>query len=568
HGLIQARHAMRYSVVTSSFNLWLAALLFATSLSANVHDPKALAADPKTASSAIAPTLAGLGQHHHAITTSSEASQAFFDQGLRLTYAFNHSEALRAFKEAARLDPNNAMAYWGWGLVLGPNINLPMVAEVNEQAFAATQRAITLIDGVQAHEQALINALAARYSPVAPDDRSSLDQRYADAMAAVHAQFPDDADIATLYAAAMMNLSPWDYWKGSGEARKNTKIFLPVLQQVIDSHPEHPGALHYYIHTVEAVHPARGEAAADALAGLMPNAGHMVHMPSHIYMRLGRYADSYKANVNASLADERYVSQCRAQGIYPLNYYPHNLHFMVWSAMFQGRSAEALAAARKVQAKVPKDMQGNAFAAFETFMSQPLYVMVRFADWQGILEEPEPASSNQFMLGVWHYARGMAYANSKQVRRAKGELKQLEKLRKSIADDYFIGFGTAPTLLYIAEELLSGDILAKQRRYDDAIAHIARAVRLEDGLLYNEPPDWYFPTRHVLGAVLLDAGQAGEAETVYWQDLRKNPGNAFSLTGLLQALKAQGKTEAAAEVATELRTALAEADVSLASSRF
>ncbi len=559
---------MRYSIITVSFGLWLAALLYSIALSANVHDPKALAADPKTATTAIAPTLTGLGQHHYPVTTTSEASQAFFDQGLRLAYAFNHSEALRAFKEAARLDPNNAMAYWGWGLVLGPNINLPMVAEVNAQAFAATQRALALIDGAQPRERALINALATRYAPVAPDDRSSLDQRYAQAMAAVHAQFPEDADIATLYAAAMMNLSPWDYWKGSGEPRKNTKLLLPVLQQVIDTHPEHPGALHYYIHTVEAVHPTRGEAAADALAGLMPNAGHMVHMPSHIYMRLGRYADSYEANAKASLADERYVSQCRAQGIYPLNYYPHNLHFMVWSAMFQGRSAEALAAARKVQAKVPKDMQGNAFAAFETFMAQPLYVMLRFANWQDILDEPKPAISNQFMLGVWHYARGIAYANSKQIRRAKSELKPLEKLRKTIADDYFIGFGTAPTLLEIAEELLTGDILAKQRRYDDAIAHVARAVRLEDGLLYNEPPDWYFPTRHVLGAVLLDAGEPREAETVYWQDLRKNPGNAFSLTGLQQALQAQGKTAAAEDVAAELKTALAEADVSLRSSRF
>ena len=542
--------------------------LLTVTAEATIHDPRALEADPATATSPIAPTLSGLGSHHFPVTVSNEESQRFFDQGLRLTYGFNHSEALRAFKEAARLDPNNAMAYWGWGLVLGPNLNLPMVPEVNEQAYAATQRALQLASKVSEKERALIEALAVRYAPVAPEDRSSLDQRYADAMAKVHARYPNDPDIATLYGAALMNLSPWNYWEGSGAPRPTTVVFLPVFEQVIEAHPEHPGALHYYIHAVEAVHPKRAEAAADTLGDLMPNAGHMVHMPSHIYMRIGRYADSYAANVKASQADETYVSQCRAQGIYPLNYYPHNLHFMVWSAMFQARSAAALEAAREVQTKVPKDMQGNAFAAFETFMSQPLYVMVRFGMWSSVLQEPEPAETNQFMRGVWHYARGMAYANTGELRKAKRELGALRRLRKSIGDDYFVGLGTAPTLLTIAEELLTGDLLAKRKRYDESIAHLSRAVRLEDGLLYNEPPDWYFPTRHVLGAVLLQAGYPDEAETVYWQDLRKNPDNGFALTGLQQALEAQGKTDAARALEPARRAALADADVELTSSRF
>ncbi len=560
--MVRAHLALR-AVILLAASLGLAPIA-----QAMIHDPVALAADPATADSPIAPTLTGLGDHHFPITTNHAEVQAFFDQGLRLTYAFNHSEALRAFKEAIRLEPGNAMAHWGVALVLGPNLNLPMVPAVNEQAFAAIQKAVQLRSSASAKEQALIHALSMRYAPVPPDDRASLDRDYAEAMAATYAQFPEDPDVATLYAAALMNLSPWDYWLGSGAPRANTAVFLPVLQAVIDVHSKHPGALHYYIHAVEAVHPTRGEAAADALADLMPNAGHMVHMPSHIYMRLGRYADSYAANARASQADEAYVASCKAQGIYPLNYYPHNLHFMVWSAMFQGRSAAALDAARIVQAKVPKDMQGNAFAAFETFMSQPMYVLVRFGRWQDLLQEPEPPQANQFMRGVWHYARGIAYANTGKRRQAQRELASLSRIRKAIADDYFIGFGTAPTLLTIAEELLEGDLLAKRKRYDEAIAHLSRAVRLEDGLLYNEPPDWYFPTRHVLGAVLLEAGYPGEAETVYWQDLRKNPGNAFSLTGLKQALIAKGDAQAAESLEPQLERALGDADVNLTSSRF
>jgi len=539
-----------------------------SALYAHVHDPRSISADPLVAQTPIAPTLSGLGNHHLKVSTRSEQSQQFFDQGLRLTYAFNHSEALRAFKEAVRLDPTNAMAYWGWGLVLGPNINLPMQAQVNEQAFAAAQRALSLVDGVSALEAALIKALAVRYAPVVVDDRSSLDELYAQRMARVYEQYPKASDVGTLYAAALMNLSPWNYWEGDGDPRPDTSTLLAVLEAVIQASPSHPGALHYYIHAVEAVHPLRGEAAADRLANLMPNAGHMVHMPSHIYMRVGRYEDAYQANVRASRADDAYITQCQAQGIYPLNYYPHNLHFVVWSAMFQGRSQVALEAARVVQAKVPKDPQGNAFAAFETFMSQPLYVMVRFGLWQQVLAEPKPAAGNHFMLGVWHYARGIALANSGKTRQAKRELAALNKLSNHIADDYFIGFGTAPTLLTIASEVLTGDLLAKRGRYQAAIGHLSRAVRLEDGLLYNEPPDWYFPTRHVLGAVLLEAGMPGEAATVYWQDLRKNPNNGFSLLGLQQAFTAQQNSTAASAVAVEYNAAMSQADVQLGSSRF
>ena len=283
---------------------------------------------------------------------------------------------------------------------------------------------------------------------------------------------------------------------------------------------------------------------------------------------MGRYADAVDANAKAALADEDYIAQCNAQGIYPLNYYPHNLHFLVWAAMFQGRSEDALAGAREVQSKIPVDMQGNAFAAFETFLSQPLYVMVRFGLWDDVLNEPAPADGNRFMQGVWHYARGMAFSNTGKNRAARKEFETLSKLRSSLPADYFIGFGTAPKLLHIASLVLQGDMQAKRGDHDAAIASLSKAARLEDSLLYNEPPDWYFPTRHVLGALLLEGGYATEAEVIYWEDLKKNPGNGYSLLGLSQAQRAQGNEGAADETQKSFAAAWQAADVMLESSRF
>ena len=549
--------------------LWtLVLLLFVGTVQAMIHDPRAISADPATAASPIAPRLEGLGNHSMSVSTENSESQYFFDQGLRLTYGFNHSEALRSFKEAVRLDPDNAMAYWGWALVLGPNLNLPMQAAVAEQAFFAVNEAMLRRDQVSPRERAYIEALATRYAPVAPNDRSSLDLAYADAMAQLHRKYPDDLDAATLYAAALMNLSPWDYWHKDGSPKPNTEKLLAALRFVTERDPRHAGALHYHIHAVEAVHPKEGEASADSLLPLMPGAGHMVHMPSHIYMRVGRYEDAFEVNRRASDADSQYIAQCNAQGIYPLNYYPHNLHFMVWAAMFQGRQEAALAGAREVESKIPVDMEGNAFAAFETFLSQPLYVMVRFGLWDKILDEPKPVKGNRFQLGVWHYARGMALANSGKLREAEKEAGNLSRVRKALPDDYFIGFGTAPKLLNIAELVLRSDLTVKRGDMETAISQMSRAVRLEDSLLYNEPPDWYFPTRHVLGAFLLEAGYTDEAEVVYWEDLRKNPGNGYSLWGLYQTQLAAGKDSGAAATAELFSDAWKHADAELKSSRF
>ena len=544
-------------------------LLSSTQVFAQAIDPRALGADPLTATEQIAPRLEGLGSHTFLVTTSSPESQYFFDQGLRLSYAFNHSEAMRAFKEAIRLDPNNAMAYWGWALALGPNINLVMQPEAVPQAYQAVSRAVALKESATVREQTYIDALALRYSPDLEADRAPLDAAYADAMAALHERYPDDPDAATLYAASLMNLSPWNYWWGDGSPQANTQTVMTVLENVFAEYPNHAGARHYYIHLVEEERPWLAEQAADELALLTPGAGHLVHMPAHIYMRIGRYADSYEANRLASLADESYIAQCQAQGIYPLGYYPHNVHFLVWSAMYQGRRAAALDAARRIFAAIPKNLEGDDTREFEQFISQPLVAMVRFGDWEGVLSEAKPPEEARYWTGIWHYARGLARVNLAEQTAALNELETLRGIANEPGIDQYVTFlSDAQSLLNIAVEILAGEIASKSGRHQEAISHLERAVRQQEALAYTEPPEWYFPSRHYLGAALLDAGYAQEAEVVYWADLRDHPENGYSLFGLTQALQAQGKDALAEDTHTRFQAAWVEADVQLTSSRF
>lgn len=563
------------------FRLIVAGLLLTACVqaAAQFHDPRALAADPATASTAIAPTLTGLGSYSREVSTSSEQSAAFFNQGLRLTYAFNHSEALRAFKEAVRLDPDNAMAYWGWALVLGPNLNLPMAPELNASARAAISAAMDRRGKATPAEAALIEALDRRYADTAPEDRSELDADYAEAMAAVVDRFPADLDAATLYAAALMNQSPWNYWFPDGKPYARTEIFLATLESVLSRDSDHPGALHYYIHAVEAQRPQDGVQAADTLRDLMPAAGHMMHMPSHIYMRIGRFQDGYDVNVDASRADEDYIAQCQAQGLYPVGYYPHNLHFLVWAATLQGRSETALRHARKIErdmprflaleGDVPRAVSGDAWRIHEHFMSQSLYTLVRFGRWEQILDEPRPAESARFMNGIWHYARGVAYANTGRLDAARDELDALSAVSSGEEmPEYWINASLATDLLTIAEHIVAAEIARHAGDTEQTISQLESAVRLQDTLAYTEPPDWYFPTRHFLGAALLDAGLPRQAEAVYWQDLRRNPGNGYSLFGLGLALKAQGRTNELPGVQRRFAEAWASADVELTSSRF
>jgi tetratricopeptide (TPR) repeat protein len=545
--------------------------LSAQTVMAQIHDARALAADPSKADKPIAPILEGLGDYHFPVTTQSPESQRFFDQGLRLTYAFNHSEALRSFKESARLDPQNAMAYWGWALVLGPNLNLPMIPEVASQAYQAIRRAVSLKDNVSMREGAYIEALKKRYTADPEADRRPFDLAYSDAMAKLVERYPDDLDAATLYAASLMNLSPWDYWNLDGSPKGRTKEILEILQSVVDRNPRHAGALHYYIHAVEARQPEWGEPHADMLSGLMPGAGHIVHMPAHIYMRVGRYAESYATNRRAVAADEGYITQCRSQGIYPLNYYPHNIHFMAWSAMFQGRPEAALESARKIVSKVPPELSAdkNVWSLYETFLSQPMFVMVRFGMWDKMLTEPKPNITSQFMTGIWHYGRALAYNYTDRPAEARRELQALSKVRETMgAAEQYIGFATAGTLMTIAEEIVQGELAYSEGNTLAGLAHLERAVRLEDSLRYAEPPDWYFPVRHFLGAMLLEAGRPNEAEVVYAADLRKNPENGYSLFGLKNSLEKQDRLKEAQVFAERFNRAWADATHTLTSSRF
>jgi tetratricopeptide (TPR) repeat protein len=516
----------------------------------------------------IAPLLKGLGSHTHPVTTRSRLAQRYFDQGLNLVYAFNHSEAVRSFRQAALIDPDCAMAYWGQALALGPNINAPMSAEHGRQAYEAIQ--LALKSKSSESERAYIGALARRYSKDEHQDRKSLDRAYAHAMKDLAERYPKDDDAQTLYAAALMNLRPWNYWQGDGGSYPETAPVVPVLEAVLRRNPRHIGANHYYIHAVEATDsPERAVPAAEHIQAEVTGAGHLVHMPAHVYIRVGRYADASEANVRAIAADEDYITQCRAQGIYPLGYYPHNIHFLWASSSMEGRSQVALEAAEKVASKVQTQELEDLPSWARIFTVIPLYAKVRFGKWDDILHENHPRLKRPFYSGIWHFARGLAF-NAKG--RSPSARKELDSLRTMASDPTVasleVGGTTVGSLFEIASQVLAGEIEAKQRNYETAINHLDRAIRLQDGLPYNEPPDWYYPVRQSLGAVLLAAGRPAEAETVYWQDLRQNPENGWSLFGLAKSLRAEGKDDQAAGIEQRFQKAWSRADVKLTASRF
>lgn len=518
----------------------------------------------------IAPRLQNLGFHKFPVTTSSERAQLFINQGLMLTYGFNHAEAGRSFREAARLDPKCAMAYWGMALVLGPNINMAMAPEKEPQAYEMIQKAIALKNNASERERAYIDALAKRYSGENKPNRSVLDRAYREAMRELHNRYPDDLDAATLYAEAVMDLRPWNYWTRDMQPYPETEEVIRVLESVLASNPNHPGAIHLYIHTVELARPDLAEAAAERLWKLSPGAGHLVHMPSHIFRRIGRYADASKSNEDAIAADEDYITQCRAQGVYPLAYYPHNIHFLWDSATMEGRRQVAIEAARKASSSIPSGAWRDV-PLLHQFLVAPLFAYTRFGEWDSILSEPRPPDDSLFWTGVWHYARGLAFTAKEKLGDANEELDSLQRIaaQKSL-DGYRVTFSRngAKAILNIAIEVLAGELAAKRGDYDNAIARLHRGILLEDNLIYNEPPDWHVPVRQSLGAVLLDAERFAEAEAIYWQDLNRNRENGWSLFGLMQSLRAQGKEKHAAMIEKRFRKAWNRADVTLTGSRF
>jgi tetratricopeptide (TPR) repeat protein len=518
----------------------------------------------------IAPLLDGMGDHHHAITTRSHEAQRYFDQGLVLAFGFNHREAARSFRQAQALDPTCAMCLWGEALVLGPNINAGMDAADNPRAFAAVREAVALRGNASEHERAYIEALAMRYADPAPKDRSGLDRAYAEAMGEVVQRFPDDADAASLYAEALMDTTPWDYWEADGSPKPVTRTILGTLEAVLDSQPEHPLANHLYIHAVEKVHPRRGLAAADRLRDLVPGAGHLVHMPGHIYIRVGRYDDAVRANEKAIGADNAYVAQCHAQGLYPVAYMPHNHHFLAAAAGFIGRGDQVLAAARHMQSNQDEQlMRKPEFATLQQYWVMPYFVMARFGRWDEILAEPAPADDLLYPTGIWHYARGLAEARQFELDAARRSLAALT----DIADDPEMGAtriwetNTMAQILAIARAVLAGEIAMQDCQPELAAEHFRSAVALEDALTYVEPPDWYVPARHNLGEALLASDQPAAAEAVYREDLSIYPGNGWSLRGLEQALRKQGRHDEADAVNGRFRKVWAADGPAIAGSR-
>jgi tetratricopeptide (TPR) repeat protein len=521
-------------------------------------------------SGALAPRLQNVGKHIFPVSCRANDAQLFMNQGLNLTYGFNHAEAARAFAEAARLDPHCAMAYWGQALVLGPNINSPMDPAAEPPARAMIERALAMKHHVSDREKDYIEALAVRYTGN-PKDRAAADQAYAGAMRLLHEKYPDDLDAATLYAEALMDLRPWDYWRRDGQPHPGTIEISRALDHVLARNAEHPGALHLLIHLWEGTEtPGRAEAAADRLLTLAPAAGHLVHMPGHIYQRVGRYQDVIKANQLAVLADEDYITQCRAQGLYPLGYYPHNIHFLWFGASMAGQSELAIASARKTVNSVPVKAVEEA-PILQAFLLTEDYALVRFGKWDEILALPSVRFDSLYTRGVRHYARAMALMRKKNFSAARKEIDAVKKIAidpQLTATPASMSLNMPDAVLRVAGATLEGELAAEQGDYARAISHLETAVRLQDALAYTEPDDWHYPVRHSLGAVLLSAGRAAEAETVYWQDLREHPKNGWALFGLAQAMRAQGNIEGAKAVEQEFRTAWAHADVKLSSSRF
>jgi tetratricopeptide (TPR) repeat protein len=521
------------------------------------------------ASAAAPPLYDNLGSYRQPITTPSQQAQAYFDQGLRLLYAFNHVEAHRAFREAARLDPECAMCYWGVAMSAGSNYNSPTDRERERVAWEAIQRARALAYRATDRERATIEALAKRHSPDPKADRTPLDRAYADAMREVTQRFPADLDAATLYADALMNLRPWDLWTQDGKPQPETEEILRTLERVLAANRNHPGANHLYIHAVEASPtPQRGIPAADRLGGLMPGAAHIVHMPSHIYLRVGRYADAHAVNVRALQADREYFKKGEVSPVYRMLYYPHNIDFIWIAASMEGRSAETIRAARELAAEAPVEMVRRS-PDMENFLAAPLFALARFGRWEELLMEQAPPEDLPYVSGSWHYARGLALAATGKTEQARRELAELRAIAERVSPERIVAsFFKTADMLRLAADVLAGEIAARSGDPDTAVKHLTEAIRVQDGHWFTEPPPWYYPVRQSLGAVLLQAHRAAEAEAVYREDLRRNPENGWSLFGLAQSLRVQGNTREAAGTEARFRKAWTRADVTLTTSRF
>ncbi len=507
------------------------------------------------------PLYTNLGNYQHVISSRVPKVQQYFDQGLRLAYGFNHEEAIRAFTEAARRDPKCAICWWGVAYSYGPNVNIPMDSASGVAAWTALRKAQAQLPSASASERAYINALARRYGANPVANRASLDSAYAKAMNDLARTYPSDADAATLAAEAAMVLRPWNYWDKKGAPYPGTAEVVAKLERVLRANRDHPGACHFYIHAVEAVQAQKAVACAERLAALMPGAGHIVHMPAHIYIKVGRWNDAIEANKHAVHVDQKYIADQKPTGFYPIAYYAHNYHFLAFAATMAGQSKLAIEQARHVTENIP--VQAAAAIPFvQPAVAYPLLSLVTFGRWDDVLREPAPAADLPIAVAVAAYARGVAHAAKGHAGAARAQLDTLTAIAKNIQDE------PVKSVLGIAQHALMGEIAYRANRLPEAEQHFTVAMRMEDAMNYNEPPDWYYPIRHSLGAVLLREKKAAAAEKVYREDLARFPENGWALFGLAESLRAQKKTADAAAVEARLKKAWANADVKLTASRY
>ncbi len=512
----------------------------------------------------LRPELAGF---HRRISTRSERAQRYFDQGLTLYYGFNHEAAIASFEQAAAYDPKCLMAYWGQALAAGPNINNPTMDEAAaKEAWETVHRAIGLAVNASSVEEDLINALAERYAWPAPEDRKDLDRAYANAMRQVWEEYPDDPDLGALYAESMMDLRPWDLWSPSGEPRPETLEVIATLERVLSLVPDHPGANHFYIHTMEASPtPERAVAAASVLRDRIPGAGHLVHMPAHIDIRLGHYEDAIRANERAIVADSGWAAE---QGGFYTMYRAHNYHFLAYAAMFDGQRALALKAARDMVNQIPLELVREYPDFLDGFLAVPTHVLVRFGLWNELLVEPEPPEDLVVTTAFWHYGRTVALAALDRVEEAQAELAAFKRAYDAVPESRLIGNNTARTVLEIGLPMAEGEFEYRRGNYQRAFELLREAVKRDDSLKYDEPWGWMMPIRHSLGALLLEQGRIAEAEAVYQEDLSLHPGNGWALKGIAECLHRSGQHAAAEQADQDFGSAWSRSDITIKASCF
>lgn len=511
----------------------------------------------------------GFGNYTRAITTTSPEAQRWFNQGMQLMYGFNHDEAVRSFEQAALADPQAAMPWWGIAYCQGININDPAMTEQrSKRAREAADMALALLDNESPVEHAMVTAVSTRYAFDIPEDRTPYDRTYAKAMEGVYNSFPNDPDVATLFAESLMNLQAWDYWESDGSPKGRITDIVAAIEGVMRDNPQHPGANHFYIHAVEASNdPDRAVAAAERLTDIVPGSGHLVHMPSHIFIRVGRYPEAADSNRAAIDADKAYFAKAPAPGFYSL-YYAHNIHFLAFAGMMSGDYATAITAAEQLEAEIPEENLRELAGLIEGIMPTNLHVLIRFGKWEQILQQPDYPQWRLMSRATHSYARAIACSALGRTEQARKEMAEFERRVQLVPEDWYVLNNKVHDVLPIARAMMQGELLFREGKREEAFAILRNGIEYEDQLIYDEPPAWMLPVRHALGALLMSDGQYAQAEQLYREDLQRNRENGWALTGLRRALLEQGKLEEAKAIEPRLAKAFSQCDVTVTSSCF